>query len=168
MPSIPYKILPDLIIGNGFFKKDENLQDRFTISGSSTEGLVSSSYPIIAPNFTGSLHGTASYALTASYVSNISNITTTYNSLREIAVGNFNIDGTKTVKLNKFNASSDLDYVAISVFTKQNGTGKYTNDLISIHYSASVDDKISIEISAPVFNNLDSYKIIAVKEIGSF
>lgn len=169
MPAIPYKILPDLLLGSRLVKLDENLQERFTISGSSTEGLVSSSYPIIAPNFTGSLQGTASYALTASYAQNASsNITIPYNNLREILIGNFEVDGSKTVKLNNFTASTDIDYISISVYTKQNGSGKYTNDLISIQYSASVDNKISIEISAPVFNNLDSYKIIAVKEIGSF
>lgn len=168
MANIPVKILPELIIGSKITKIDENLDVRFSISGSSIEGLVSSSYPIIAPNFTGSLHGTASYALTASYAQNTANISTSYNALREISIGNFNVDGTKTVKLTKFTASVDIDYVSISVFTKENGTGKYTNDLISIHYSASIDNKISVELSAPVFNNLDSYKIIAVKEVGSF
>lgn len=168
MANIPVKILPELIIANKITKVDENSNPKFSISGSSIEGLVSSSYPIIAPNFTGSLAGTASYAYTASYAENVSNITNPYNALREIIVGNFDTDGTKTIKLTKFSASSDIDYVSISVFTKEHGTGKYTNDLISIHYSASIDNKISIELSAPVFNNLDSYKIIAIKEIGSF
>jgi hypothetical protein len=168
MTDIPFKILPDLIIYNKFIKIDENGDIKFFISGSSIQGLVSSSYPIVAPSFTGSLHGTSSYATTASYVENASNITTPYNLLREIAIGNFDIDGTKTIKLNKFIASSDIDYVNISVFTKQNGSGKYTNDVISIHYSASIDNKISVELSAPVFSSSDSYKIIAIKEVGAF
>jgi hypothetical protein len=111
---------------------------------------------------------TASYALTAAYAENSSgNITVAYNNLREILTGSFGIDGTKTIELQKF-ADTDMDFVTFDILTKPSGTNYYTNDLISFQISGNLNNKISIYLSSPAYNSNDRYKIIAVKETGSF
>lgn len=124
--------------------------------------------------FSGSLVGTsswsvtASYALTAAYAETSgNNITAAYNNLREIITGSFDIDGTKTVELQKF-ADTDLDIITLDITTKPSGTNYYTNDLLSFQISGNLSNKICIYISAPAYSSEDKYKIIAVKEIGSF
>ena len=122
----------------------------------------------IIGDFTGSLYGTASFANTASYALNASsNITNAYNSLREIITGTFDINGTKTIELQKF-ADTDIDYITLDITTKASGTNYYTNDLLSFQLSGNLVNKISIFLSAPSYNDSDRYKIIAVKETGSF
>ena len=111
---------------------------------------------------------TSSYALTAAYAENAgSNITAAYNNLREIVTGSFDIDGTKTIELQKF-SDTDLDFLTFDILTKPSGTNYYTNDLISFQVSGNLSNKISIYVSAPAYGSSDRYKIIAVKEIGSF
>jgi hypothetical protein len=116
-------------------------------------GAVSASFAI-----------SASFATTASYAANAAGITSTaYNNLREISTGSFDADGTKTIELQKF-LNTDLDYISLNIFTQPSGTNIYTNDILSIEMSGNLNNKISISLSAPSYNNKDKYKIIAVKE----
>ena len=122
---------------------------------------------IVTNGITGRLYDTASYALTAAYAENISNITNAYNSLREIVTGTFDANGTKLIELQKF-LNTDIDYITLDITTKPSGTSYYTNDLISFYMSGNLTNKLEIQLSAPAYGTNDRYKIIAVKETGSF
>jgi hypothetical protein len=106
----------------------------------------------------------ASFAVSASYAANaVGMSTSTYNSLREITTGSFDLDGTKTIELTKF-TDTDLEFVSVNVFTKPNGATYYTNDLISVQISGNLNSKLSVSISSPAYSSSDRYKLIVVKE----
>lgn len=98
--------------------------------------------------------------------SRFAQMVTNYNNLREVQIGNFDIDGNKTVILNNF-ITNDLEYISLDVMIKYSGSTQYLNDLISVRMSGNIDNKLSVEISAPSVSSEDFYRIIAVKESGS-
>jgi hypothetical protein len=145
------------VTGSGLLSNPITLTDPLII------GTISSSY-IYSPQITGTLYGTASYAVN---VSNTTNIQNAYKRLRYQEVGNFDITGSAIIELptnlyggNSFQITS-FNYINVNVYIKEEE--RWINDLISIQvYTSSTN--IYVELSAPALNNTDQYKLIAINE----
>jgi hypothetical protein len=145
------------VTGSGLLSNPITLTDPLIIN------TITSSY-IYSPQITGTLYGTASYAVN---VTNTANIQNAYKRLRYQKTGSFDISGGAIIELPttlyggaSFQVAS-LNFINVNVFIKEDE--RWINDLISIQlYTSSTN--IYVELSAPALANADQYKLIAVNE----
>lgn len=147
------------ISGSGLIANPIFLKDPLVI------GTITSSY-IYAPQITGTLYGTASYATNAGNV-NTAALQNAYNRLRYTEVGYFDLTGSKIIELPTASlggtafVSNSFNQINVSVFVKDGG--RWANDLLSVElYTSSVS--VFVELSAPALDNTNEYKLIAVNE----
>jgi hypothetical protein len=147
------------ISGSGLLANPVFLKDPLVI------GTITSSY-IYAPQITGNLQGTASYATNAGNI-NTTNIQNVYKRLRYSETGAFDVTGSAIITLpsSSYGGSSfptsSYNFVNINVFIKDED--RWVNDLISVQiYTSSTN--IYVELSAPALTNTNQYKVIAVNE----
>jgi hypothetical protein len=151
------------ITGSGLEQNPIKLTDPLII------GTLTSSY-IYSQQITGNLHGTASFATTAEYaqnVTNVANIEQAYKRMRYQEIGYFNTAGEATIVLptSSYGGASfttnSFNYINVSVYIKEDG--RWLNDLLSVQlFTAS--NNIFIELSAPSLNETNQYKLLAVNE----
>jgi hypothetical protein len=122
---------------------------------------------IYAPEITGTLHGTASFALNAANAAIADEVQNAYTRLRFQQVGYFNVDGSKIIALPaevgglaSFPTES-LDFINITVHVKDNN--KWKNDILSVESYIS-GTNIVIELSAPALDDTSQYKLLAINE----
>lgn len=120
--------------------------------------------------FSGTLYGTSSHALTASYAQstnlNALSIQNAYNSLRYQKIDFFDINGSAIVELPTTSSSgktaftsASFNYIDIFVVTKEED--RWVNDLLSVQaYTSS--NKVLVEIYAPSLDNTNKYKLTAI------
>jgi len=154
------------VTGSGMLENPIALKDPLVI------GTISSSYlyvseSLVAPNITGNLFGTASYAEYAGNANIGVEVKNAHARLKYQEVGYFDIDGFKTVMLPNFAygaasfPTSSIDFLNINVYIKDNG--RWTNDLVAVESYVS-GGNIFIDISAPALTNTDEYKLLANNE----
>jgi hypothetical protein len=147
------------ISGSGLQANPVFLKDPLVI------GTITSSY-IYSPQITGTLYGTASYAISAGGI-DVTSIQNAYKRLRYQQVGFFDATGSATIELPTSSyggvsfTTSSINYINVSVQIKEDGV--WLNDLLSIQLFTS-SNKVFIELSAPALNNANEYKLLALNE----
>lgn len=111
---------------------------------------------------------------TALATANGPDIQDAYRRLRFTEVGTFDEGGIKTVVLPKTGSSpselrfpaASLDYINVSVATRESGSSGWLNDLVSVEtvVSGAANDEVWVIIDAASLSDADSYRLIAVNE----
>jgi hypothetical protein len=127
-------------------------------------GTITSSY-LYSPQITGTLYGTASYAVNTGIDS--TSIQNAYKRLRYQQVGFFDATGSATIELPTSSyggvafISNSFNHINITVQIKEENI--WLNDLLSIQLFTS-SNKVFVELSAPALNNTNEYKLLALNE----
>jgi hypothetical protein len=127
-------------------------------------GTITSSY-LYSPQITGTLYGTASYAVNAGI--DVTNIQNAYKRLRYQQVGFFDATGSATIELPTSSyggvafISNSFNHINVTVQIKEENI--WLNDLLSIQLFTS-SNKVFVELSAPALNNTNEYKLLALNE----
>ena len=175
----PVKFISDILAKRRILKTDSDDNVLFSVSGSLSDGCVSSSLPITASSIwvegdlviSGSpmpaLNITASNYNVNAVFQTINNKFTNLQLLSEQQTGSFDINGFANIQLNNF-SFSDLDYVMVDVMVKVGSSTTWKNDLISVELSGNIStNKLHVLIDAPALTNTDYFRIFANKHTES-
>lgn len=189
MGTRPVKVLPDLQTNKQIIKIDSSGNEIFKVSGSLSNGYVSSSVPYSS---SGGFFQDLKTSTTSSF-STINIITSSsgkysvdqafhavddavtlssfsinqYKKLRYQYTGFFDTNGSADISLpliqyslNAFPTSS-IDYINVTVLIKENNS--WFNDIVAVNITSS-GGQIHILIDAPALNSSNEFRLLAINE----
>lgn len=164
-----YTYTSGAISGSGLPASPVILKDPLIITGI-TASIVQVTDSLVAPNITGNLFGTASYAQYAGNAADVAigdELYNVYSRLKFQQVGYFEPDGSKIIVLPtdisgspRFPTAS-IDYLNVNIQVKENNS--WINDILSCQTYIS-GTNIVVELSAPALNDLNQYKLLVSNE----
>ena len=164
-----YTYTSGAISGSGLPASPVILKDPLVITGI-TASIVQVTDSLVAPNITGNLFGTASYAQYAANAADVAigdELYNVYSRLRFQQVGYFETDGSKIIILPtellskpRFPTAS-IDYLNVNVQVKEDN--KWVNDIMA-HQTYISGANIVIELSAPAMSDSNQYKLLVSNE----
>jgi hypothetical protein len=164
-----YTYTSGAISGSGLPSNPVLLKDPLVINGI-TASAVQITDTLIAPNITGNLFGTASYAQYAANAADVAigdELYNVYSRLKFQQVDYFDIDGSKIIVLPLESSgkprfpTASLDYLNVNVQVKEDN--RWVNDILS-HQLYVSGANIVVELSAPAMTNTNQYKLLVSNE----
>lgn len=192
MATRPVKVLPDLQTKKQIIKIDSDGRELFKVSGSLSDGYVSSSLPLTASSglFIALETSTSSSfnninVVTSSYgdykvydvnqafhavddvISDNAKTTNAYKRLRYQVTGNFDINGSADITLpltQYFGSAFPTSSIDfINISVLIKENNAWYNDIASVSITQS-SGFVHVIIDAPALNNTNQYRLIAVNE----